>query len=185
MTATNNSPKTVAQVLKAFEKAENAATKTRDDAVKVAEAEFAKALSSAETDRNVLLARFAKDHFKAGKTLEAFAKLYGKSVPTTRNHLKELGVEVPVGKRGVKSKYTEAQQEAIAKAWKNGTTRDRLKLALDKGVTEATMRNWAIEHGVYEPKKRETEAQVEAPVTETEVEVPVEAEVEVQELVEA
>lgn len=170
----DSTTKTVAQVLKAFEKAENAATKARDEKVAKANSEFAHEVLSAETDRNVLITRLANAHFEAGKTLEAFAKLYGKSVPTTRNHLKELGVEVPVGKRGVKSKYTIDQQKAIAQEWKDGTTRQRLQLALKKDVTEATMRNWAIEHGVYEPKKRETKAEtVEAPA-EVEVEVPAE-----------
>lgn len=163
----DSTTKTVAQVLKAFEKAENAATKSRDEKIAKANADFATAVSSAESDRNVLITRLAKAHFEAGKTLEAFAKLYGKSVPTTRNHLKELGVEVPVGKRGVKSKYTVAQQKEIAQEWKNSSGRSRTKLAYDKDVTEATMRNWAIEHGVYKPKKREAKAEtVEAPAEE-------------------
>ena len=171
-TATTTTTKTVAQVLKDFELAENAAKTTRDSEVAKANADFAQAVKNAEFERNVELEKLAKAHFKAGKTLEAFAKLYGKSVPTTRNHLKELGVEVPAGKRGVKSKYTEDQQKAIAQEWKDGTTRQRLQLALKKDVTEATMRNWAIEHGVYEPKKREAKAEAET------VEVPAEAEVQ-------
>lgn len=167
MTATTTT-KTVAQVLKAFEKAEATATKTRDETVAKANADFATEVLSAETDRNVEIARLAKAHFESGKTLEAFAKLYGKSVPTTRNHLKELGVEVPAGKRGVKSKYTEDQQKAIAQEWKDSSGRKRTKLAYDKDVTEATIRNWAIEHGLHDPKTRGVKAEAETVEVQTE-----------------
>lgn len=134
------------------------ATAERDAAIATANADFAAAEAKAKGEFDKALAEEAKTFFANGGTLDEFAEAYGKSTVTTRNHLKALDVEVPVGKKGAKSKYSDAEKLDIATAWKKGDRKTRLTLALEKDVTEATMRNWAIELGVFEPVKREAKA---------------------------
>lgn len=138
-----------------FHNAVALAEQERDAVVEQAEAGFAKVKTLAEKNRAKALKKVANDFFDQGGTVDEFAEAYGKSTVTTRNHLKAAGVAVPQGKKGAKSKHTEADQVALAEAWKDATGKDRMRLALDNDVTEATMRAWAIKHGVYVPAKRE------------------------------
>lgn len=148
-----------------------AADNTHKLAVEAADADKARAYSDAQGTLDKVVKDLAKEFFKAeDATVEDFAKLYGKSSVTARKLLKVLGVNLPEGKRGAKAKYDEDGRREIAQAWLDakGNTKARLRLALDKDVTEATMRAWAIDLGLFTPKKRgETEVQV----TETEAQV--------------
>lgn len=144
------------------------AEQARDKKVNDAKAAFAKTEAEAKGKLDKVVKDAANAHFDNGGTLEEFAEAYGKSVVTTRNHLKELGAVVPVGKKGAKAKFDQAKRDEIAKAWHEGNTRTRLELALKHGVTEPTMRNWAIDAGLYTPKKR---GEAEEQVAETEVQV--------------
>lgn len=136
----------------------------RDEAIGKAKADFAATEAKAKDKADKALKTAAETFFLNGGTLDEFAEAYGKSTVTTRNHLKALNVDIPAGKKGAKSKHTDAEKLEIATAWKTGDKKARAQLTIDNDVTEATMRNWAIELGVYVPVKREAkvEAEVEA-----------------------
>lgn len=136
----------------------------RDEAIGKAKAAFATTEDKATGTFQEALKKAADKHFDQGGTLDEFAEAYGKSAVTTRNHLKAAGVDIPAGKKGAKSKHTDAEKLEIANAWKTGDKKARAQLTIDNDVTEATMRNWAIDLGVYVPVKREAkvEAEVEA-----------------------
>ena len=120
---------------------------------------YAAAEAKARKTADTATMKAANEFFENGGTLDEFAEAYGKSTVTTRNKLRELGVDVPLAKRGAKSKFSDDQKAEIAAEWFHADKRGRLTLALDKDVTEATMRTWAIEFGVYTPVKRSTTAE--------------------------
>lgn len=146
----------VAKAKEARDKKVNAAKEAFAKASAEAAETLAKVSAEVQAKTDAKLREVAEGHFEAGGTLDEFADAYGKSVVTTRNHLRELGVDVPQGKRGAKAKYDEKTQVEIAKAWHAGNSRARLELALERDVTEATMRSWAVKHGVFVPKPRAT-----------------------------
>lgn len=120
---------------------------------------YAAAEAKARKTADTATMKAANEFFDNGGTLDEFAEAYGKSTVTTRNKLRELGVDVPLAKRGAKSKFSDEQKAEIASQWFHSDKRGRLTLALEKDVTEATMRAWAIESGVYTPVKRSTTAE--------------------------
>lgn len=139
-----------------FQNAVAKAEAAKDTAVAKAEAKLAEAKASAEKARAAELKTTAEKFFADGGTLDQFTEAYGKSGVTTRNHLKAVGVAIPAGKKGKRSKVAEDEQKAIAQDWKTATTQERLDMAAKLGITDATMRQWAIKHDVYTPVKRET-----------------------------
>ena len=126
---------------------------------------YATAEAKARKTADTATMKAANEFFENGGTLDEFAEAFGKSTVTTRNKLRELGVDVPLAKRGAKSKFSDDQKAEISAQWFHANKRDRLMLALEKDVTEATMRAWAIESGVYTPVKRAATADQPQEVT--------------------
>ena len=87
--------------------------------------------------------------------LDELAELFGKSVAFATATAKEAGIELSTGKRGRPSKFSEAEQKAIAQEFADAKESFKVyELAATHKVAPETIKGWAVKFGMVTVKSR-------------------------------
>lgn len=112
------------------------------------------AIAKANADRAKAIAKIATREVKNGATLTELAEQADMSVQTFTKIARDGGF-VSSGKRGRPAR-PESERHEIAQAYVNAEgIKDIAAIMVEYGISEGTMRNYAIDLGLIEVKKRE------------------------------